>query len=61
MGGKIIPIKLKDYTYDLEEIAQIIDEKTKKGSYNHNIRQNPKNKEVLNELPKKPYNLKNLN
>jgi hypothetical protein len=61
MGGKIIPIKLKDYTYDLEEIAQIINEKTKNGSYNHNIGQNPKNKEVLNELPKKPYNLKNLN
>ncbi len=29
MGGKIIPIKLKDYTYDLEEIAQRINEKTK--------------------------------
>ncbi len=29
MGGKIIPIKLKDYTYDLEEIARRINKKTK--------------------------------
>ena len=29
MGGKIIPVKLKDYTYDLEEIARRINEKTK--------------------------------
>jgi len=29
MRGKIIPVKLKDYTYDLEEIAQRINEKTK--------------------------------
>ena len=29
MGGKIIPIKLKDYTYDLEEIARGINGKTK--------------------------------
>ena len=29
MGGKIIPIKLKDYSYDLEEIARRINKKTK--------------------------------
>jgi len=29
MGGKIIPVKLKDYTYDLEEIARRINERTK--------------------------------
>ena len=29
MGGKIIPVKLKDYTYDLGEIARRINEKTK--------------------------------
>jgi len=29
MGGKIIPVKLKDYTFDLEKIAQRINEKTK--------------------------------
>ena len=29
MGGKIISVKLKDYTYDLEEIARRINKKTK--------------------------------
>jgi len=29
MGGKIIPVKLKDYTYDIEEITRKINEKTK--------------------------------
>jgi len=29
MGGKSIPVKLKDYTYDLEEIARGINERTK--------------------------------
>ena len=29
MGGKIIPVKLKDYTFDLEKIAQRINKKTK--------------------------------
>jgi len=29
MGGKIIPVKLKDYTYDLEEIARRINKRTK--------------------------------
>jgi len=29
MGGKIIPVKLKEYTYNLEEIARRINEKTK--------------------------------
>jgi histidinol-phosphate aminotransferase len=29
MGGNIIPVKLKDYTYNLEEIARRINEKTK--------------------------------
>ncbi|RXG63606.1 histidinol-phosphate transaminase, partial [Candidatus Atribacteria bacterium 1244-E10-H5-B2] len=29
MGGKIIPVKLKDHTYDLEKIARRINERTK--------------------------------
>jgi len=29
MGGKLIPVKLKEYTYDLEGIAQRINERTK--------------------------------
>lgn len=29
MGGKLISVKLKDYTYDLEEIARRINERTK--------------------------------
>jgi len=29
MGGKLISVKLKDYTYDLEEIARRINKKTK--------------------------------
>jgi len=29
MGGKIIPVKLKDYSYNLEEIVQQINKKTK--------------------------------
>jgi len=29
MGGKVISVKLKDYTYDLEEITRRINEKTK--------------------------------
>jgi len=29
MGGKVISVKLKDYTYDLEEIARRINERTK--------------------------------
>jgi len=29
MGGKLIPVKLKEYTYDLEGVAQRINERTK--------------------------------
>jgi len=29
MGGKVIPVKFKDYTYNLEEIVQQINERTK--------------------------------
>jgi len=29
MGGKIIPVKLKDYTYDLESIIQKVNKRTK--------------------------------
>lgn len=29
MGGNVIPVKFKDYTYNLEEIAQQINERTK--------------------------------